>query len=154
MKKKFVSLALAACAVTLALPAAAQSIFSKPDDAIKYRQAAFFVMAKHFAHLGAMADNKIPYDAKAAATDADVIAAVYKLPHTGFLPGTEKGANTEAKPEVWRQQAKFNDGFDKMYAQMDKLIPAAKSGNQADLKAAFGPTGRTCKGCHDDFRKE
>jgi cytochrome c556 len=149
--KKLIPLALVACAAALALPAVAQS--AKPEDVIKYRRAAFTVMGKHFGSLGAMANGKAPFDAKVAAADADVIAAVNHLPFTAFLPGTDKG-DTHAKPEVWKEQAKFNDDADKMHAAVDKLVAAAKTGNLDDLKAAFGPAGRTCKACHDDFKSK
>jgi len=150
--KKFATLLSA-----LAVAAVAQSAFAqaKPEDAIKYRQAAFIVMAKHFGSLGAMANGKAPYDAAVAAADADVLAAVSHLPFTAFGPGTDKGSiKTEAKPEVWKDTAKFKQADDDMRAAMDKLIPAARSGSLDQLKAAFGPTGKTCKGCHDSFKEK
>ena len=45
-------------------PAAAQ--FQKPEDAVKYRKAAFTVMATHFGRLGAMVQGRIPFDAAVA----------------------------------------------------------------------------------------
>jgi len=149
--KKLVPLALAACAATLALPAAAQ--FAKPEDAVKYRKAALTLLGNHFGHLGAMASGRAPFDAKTAAADADVIALVSKLPWTAFGPGTDKG-ETRARPEIWKEQAKFNDAAEKMQAEVTKLAAAAKTGNLDNLKAAFGPTARTCKACHDDFRED
>jgi len=150
--KKFVPVLVALAAAVTAHSAFAQA---KPEDAIKYRQAAFIVMAKHFGSLGAMANGKAPYDAKVAAADADVLAAVATLPFTAFGPGTDKGAiKTEAKPEVWKDAAKFKQADDAMQVEMAKLIPAAKSGSLDQLKAAFGPTGKTCKGCHDDFKSK
>ena len=152
MMKKFVPVLVALAAAVTAHSAFAQA---KPEDAIKYRQAAFIVMAKHFGSLGAMANGKAPYDAKVAAADADVLAAVATLPFTAFGPGTDKGAiKTEAKPEVWKDAAKFKQADDAMQVEMAKLIPAAKSGSLDQLKAAFGPTGKTCKGCHDDFKSK
>jgi cytochrome c556 len=149
---KFVPLALAAvCAAVFVLPASAQ--FKKPEDAIKYRKAAFTLLGNHFGHLGAMVKGDIPYDAQAAAQDGDVIATVAMLPWHAFGPGTDKG-NTDAKPAVWKDPAKFKEAMEKGQAELPKLVTAAKSGNQDSLKAAFGAAGRTCKGCHDDFRKE
>lgn len=46
----------------MAAPASAQ--FAKPEDAIKYRQSALFVMGQHFGRIGAMANGKVPFDAK------------------------------------------------------------------------------------------
>lgn len=72
------SCATALLLVAVGLPAQAQ--FAKPEDAIKYRKASFTVMAAHFGRLGAMANGRTPYDAKAAAYNADVVATLSKLP--------------------------------------------------------------------------
>lgn len=149
--KKMVTAVLALAAACLSVPAAAQ--FAKPEDALKYRKAAFTVLGNHFGRLGAMANGKMPFDAKIAAADADVVAVASRLPWTAFGPGTDKG-ETRAKPEIWKEQAKFNEGAEKMQAEMVKLAAAAKTGNLDNLKAAFGPTAQTCKACHDNFRKD
>lgn len=150
MKKLFTA-ATAMLAFMLALPAAAQ--FAKPEDAIKYRKASFTVMAAHFGRVGAMASGRAPYDAKAAAENADIAAAMAKLPWAAFTAGSDKG-DTRAKPEIWKDSAKFKEASDKMQAEMVKLSAAAKAGNVDALKTAFGPAAATCKGCHDNFRKE
>jgi cytochrome c556 len=146
------SIAAAAAACVLAAPAQAQS-FQKPEDAIKYRKSALTVLATHFGALGAMANNRIPFDAAAAARHADVIAVVSHLPWAGFVPGSDKG-ETRAKPEIWTQEAKFKGAAEKMTGEVAKLAAAAKTGNLDAMKAAFGPAAATCKACHDDFRKD
>ncbi len=140
-------LALAAMGAALSLPAAAQ--FAKPDDAVKYRQSALSVMGTHFGRLGAMANGKMPFDAKAAQESADIVVFMSKLPWAGFGAGTEGG---KAKPEVWKEQAKFHDLGGKMQAEVVKLDAAAKTGSLDSLKAAFGPAAASCKSCHDSFR--
>jgi cytochrome c556 len=149
--KAILSIMSAALAFTLAAPAQAQ--FAKPEDAIKYRKASFSVMAAHFGRLGAMANGRVPYDAKAAAENAEVVSALAKLPWTAFGDGTDKG-ETRAKPEIWKESAKFKEASDKMVAEMGKLNTAAKAGNLDALKAAFGPAAASCKACHDNFRKD
>ena len=145
-------LALAALiGVCAAWPAAAQ--FQKPEDAIKYRKAAFTVMATHFGRLGAMANGKLPFDAKVAADNADVALMMSKLPYVAFVEGSDKG-DTKAKPEIWAEPEKFRAAASKMQDEMVKLNAAAKTGSVDNLKAAFGPTGQACKGCHDTYRKE
>lgn len=149
-----INLPIALCAAALAVPASAQ-LFAKAEDAIKYRQSALTVMGTHFAHLGAMADGKIPYDAAAAAADADVILVVSKLPWHAFGAGTDKGRETAARPEIWQDPAKFKQRNEALMAQVsDALVPAARSGSLDQLKAAFGPTAQRCKACHDDFRRK
>ncbi len=99
--KTIAMLTLAAAAVTLSAPAAAQ--FAKAEDAIKYRQGSFFVMGEHFGRIGAMANGKAPFDAKAAQDNADLVATMAKLPWPAFGPGTDKGAPTKAKASIWSE---------------------------------------------------
>ena len=146
---RIASFALAAACIVMSLPAAAQ--FAKSEDAIKYRQSALFVMAQHFGRLGAMANGRVPYDAAAAAANAEVVADMAKLPWAGFGASTEGG---KAKPEVWKEAAKFKDHQDKVIAETGKLVIAAKAGNIDALKAQFGATGASCKACHDSFRNQ
>ena len=146
--QRFLLTAAAVVGLATALPAAAQ--FQKPEDAVKYRKAAFTVMATHFGRLGAMANGRMPYDAAVAAANAGVVVDISKLPYAGFVEGTsgtEKGA---PKANVWTERGKFDAAAKKMQDEVVKL--AAASGTEAGLKAAFGPAAATCKACHDDFR--
>ncbi|MEI8266373.1 MAG: cytochrome c [Betaproteobacteria bacterium] len=149
--KKLMILA-AACGVLAALPAAAQ--FQKPEDAIKYRQSAFTVMNNHVARIGAMVQGRTPFDAKAAADSAHIVAVMSTLPFSAFGDGTDKGMPHRAKPEIWKDGAKFKAAADKMAAEAAKLETAAKSGSLDAIKAVFGGVGGSCKACHDDFRAE
>jgi cytochrome c556 len=143
--------ALAIAGIVTALPAAAQ--FAKPEDAVKYRKAAFTVMAAHFGRVGAMVNGRAPFDAAAAQQNLEIANSMAKLPFAAFGPGTDTG-DTRAKPNVWSDNAKFTAAATKMQEEMAKLNTAAKSGNLDQIKAAFGPVGGACKACHDDFRKE
>ena len=79
---------------------------------------------------------------------------VARLPFTAFGEGTDKGMPNRAKPEIWKDAAKFKAASDKMVAEIAKLETAAKAGNLDAIKAAMGGVGGSCKGCHDDFRAE
>ncbi len=149
--KLLASLALATAFTAISAPAMAQ--FQKPEDAVKYRKAAFTVMGAHFGRIGAMANGRVPFDAKVAADNAAIVEAMSKLPWAGFGEGTDKG-DTRAKPEIWTEQAKFKEGADKMQAEVVKLAAATKTGNLDNVKAAFGAAGQTCKACHDAYRKD
>ncbi len=138
-------------ASTLGFAGAASAQFAKPEDAIKYRKNALFVMQQHYARIGAMVGGKVPFDAKAAADNAAVAESMSKLPWAAFGEGTDKG-DTKAKPEIWTEQAKFKAGADKMQAEMTKLAAAARTGNLDNIKTAFAATSDTCKACHDNYR--
>jgi cytochrome c556 len=154
MKRLFPSMLMAAAALAgfaTAFPAAAQ--FAKPEDAIKYRKAAFTVMATHFGRVAGMAAGRIPFDAKVAADNAEIATMMSKLPYAGFVEGTDKG-DTKADPKIWAERDKFNAAAAKMQEEMAKLNVAAKGGNLDTIKAAVGETGKACKACHDAYRKE
>ena len=149
--KLIAPLALALVAATLAAPAFAQ--FQKPEDAIKYRKASFTVMASHFGRIGAMANGRMPFDARQAADSAAIVETMARLPWEAFGPGTDKG-DTRALPAIWSEPAKYKAASDKLVAESAKLNAAAKTGNLDAIKTAFGAVGQSCKACHDDFRKD
>ena len=145
------TLALAAAMFALATPASAQ--FAKPEDAVKYRQSALFVMAQHFGRIGAMANGRAPYDAKSAVDNAEVVAEMAKLPWAGFAANTD-GLSQKAKADIWKEQAKFKEHNEKLVGDTGRLLAAAKTNNLDNLKAAFTQTAATCKACHDNFRNQ
>ena len=147
------SASIALIATVLAFTTTASAQFAKPDDAIKYRKNALFVMQQNFGRVAAMASGKAPFDAKVAAESAAVADYVAKLPWAAFGEGTDKG-ETRAKAEIWKESAKFKDYADKMQAEMSRLAVAAKSGNLDSIKKAVSATGGACKTCHDTFQKD
>lgn len=151
MKHYLIALASVAGLCT-ALPACAQ--FQKPEDAIKYRQAALSMIGTHFSRIAGMAQGRIPFDAKVAAENADILNTLAKLPFTAFGEGTDKGAPTKAKAEVWKEAPKFKEAGDKMVAAVAKLDSATKTGDLDQIKAAVGAVGQSCKACHDNYREK
>jgi cytochrome c556 len=149
--KKLLAITVAMLAMTFSAASYAQ--FAKPDDAAKYRQSALTVMAAHFGRVGGMVAGRIPFDAKVAQENIDIAVAMSKLPWAGFGPSGEGATiKTGAKPEIWKEQAKFKEHSDKMQAELVKVQTAAKTGSLDAIKAAFGGAGGSCKTCHDAFR--
>lgn len=98
-----------------------------------------------------MASGRVPYDAKVALENAQVVAEMARLPWAGFGPGTDK-ISPKAKPEIWTEQAKFREHADKLVAESANLLAAAKTNNLDNLKKAFSTTSASCKACHDNYR--
>lgn len=142
----------AVLASAISAPAAAQ--FQKAEDAIKYRQSAFTLMGNHVGRVAAMAQGRVPFDAKVAAENAALVASLSRLPFVAFGEGTDKGLPNRAKPEIWKDAAKFKAASEKMIAEVAKFEAAAKGGNLDAIKTAVGAVGASCKGCHDDFRAD
>lgn len=155
--KRFCVVTLAAAGAMFAVSASAQLQFKKPEDAVQYRQSVFTVMGTHFARIGAMVSGKAPFDAATAAKDADIAAMMSKLPYVAFPSGTSTAdmpGKTQAKPEIWMEQDKFNAAATKMQDAVAQLDKVAQGGNLDEIKTAFGAAGKACKACHDDFRQK
>ena len=147
--------ALAAMAIGLvttltALPAAAQ--FRNADAAIKYRQSAMALQGNHMARVFAMAKGQVPFDAKVAAENIEIVAMLNRLQFTAFIDGSDKG-NTRAKPEIWSEKDKFNAAIAKSQEDVLKFAAAGKTGSLDQIKAAAGAVGESCKACHDAYQK-
>jgi len=151
MKRFAAAVLVSSVALGASLAALAQM---KPEDAIKYRQSAMFLVGQNFGPLAAMAQGKIPYDKEAAIKHADIVAFVSKLPLQGFQPGTDTGGNTKAKPEIWENMDDFKAKLEKMQQETAKLAEVAQSGDFNALKAQVGETGKACKACHDKYRNK
>lgn len=150
-KVKLSLLATILTSSVLASPAHAQ--FAKAEDAIEYRQASLSLIGTHFKRVGAVAKGEKPYDKASMEQDIRVLETLAHLPWDAFTPGST-GSTTHAKPEIWSDKDKFKAAADKFEAEMQKLAVAARSGDQAQLKTAYGATGQSCKGCHESFRSK
>ena len=148
MKKVFQKFVLA-IAMTGSIHAA-YAADPKPEEEIRYRQSAFNVIGRNFNALAAIAKGERPYDQAFAVKTATLLELLAPLPFGSFGPGTDKGALTKADPKIWTEQAKYKEAADKFQIEIAKLSASAK--DLESLKAQVGAIGKTCKGCHDDYR--
>ncbi|HAT39694.1 c-type cytochrome [Polynucleobacter necessarius] len=149
---KFQKLVLGSAATVLAMCAGqAYAQFQKPEDAIKYRQSVYTVMANSFGKIGGVVKGEAPFNKDEVAKNAAIVSMMSTLPWQAFGPGTEGG---KAQHAVWLDNAKFKAASDKMQLTVADLNKAAQSGDLESIKKAFGAAGATCKGCHDDFKKK
>jgi cytochrome c556 len=139
-------------AALTALPAAAQ--YRNAEAAIKYRQSAMYLQNNHMGRLFAMIKGDVPFDAKAAADNIEIVALLNsRVQFAAFIDGSDKG-NTKAKPEIWAEKDKFNAAVAKSQEDVLKLAAAGKTGNLDQIKAAAGAVGQSCKACHDAYRNQ
>ena len=66
--------------------------------------------------------------------------------------GAEAGVRTRAKPDIWSNPAGFRQAGATFVVSARALNAAARSGDLAQIRAAFAGVGRACSGCHDSFR--
>jgi len=147
--KKTVKLLFVVAGIGVVASAAAQ--FAKPDDAVKYRQSAMFLMGQNAGRINAQLKTDKP-NVQVIQTSAALIETLSKVPYEAFLPGTDLVANTKAKPEIFKDTARFNQLAESMQGEVVKLNAAAKGGDVSTIRTAFGGVGKACKACHDDFK--
>lgn len=149
MKKKILLAAVAlAIGAGASFQAAAQA---KPEQLVKQRQSAMALIGWYFGPIGAMMRGDRPFDGAVVARNAGYLDVLSRMPGEGFQPAT-KDEKSRAKPEVWSDKAKFDKAMEAMQTELGKFAQVAKGGDQGAIKTQFGAVGKTCAGCHDDFR--
>lgn len=96
-----------------------------------------------------------PVDVATAKVEAARMAGLSKQADNWFRAGTgpDKG-KTGAKPEIWKDPKDFAAKLEGWQQASAALDAAAKSGDGAAIQSAFGDLGKSCKACHDTYRKE
>ncbi len=143
---------LLGAAVLAAFAAGAAQAQVPVERSIKYRQGAFTVMSVHLGRLGAHAKGAVTMTPAQLEQSAMTVQAMSMVVYDGFLQGTEQSKGTKAKPEIWKEWAKFQEMQGKLQAETPKLVAAAKSNDVKAIQAAMGGVGGACKTCHDAYQ--
>ena len=143
---------LLGAAVIASFVAAAAQAQVPADRSVKYRQSALTVMSNHFGRINAHIKGERQLTPAQLELSAAVVEDMSKVAYDGFIEGTEQSKGTRAKPEIWKEWAKFKEAQTKIQGETPKLVAAAKSGDKAALQAAFGGVGGACKNCHDPYQ--
>jgi cytochrome c556 len=133
-----------------ALDAAAQA---KPETLVKQRQAAMTLIAKYFGPLGGMAQGRVPYNQQTVQRNAAILDVLKDTPWDGFHEST-KGVKSAALPAVWEKPGEVKQAIERFTGEVGKLAQVSKSGDEAAVKAQIGAVGKSCGGCHDNFREK
>lgn len=124
----------------------------KPDRAIKFRQGILQAQGWNAGIMDAIIKGEKPYSKDEFVRRATYLDELAQMAWEGFIPGSDQGAPTKAKPEIWTEPAKFKQYQTDLQAETAKLVAAAKSGDMGLIKLAFNDLAKACKNCHDDFR--
>jgi cytochrome c556 len=151
MRTKLLTAAVAIAALGGAsLEALAQA---KPDVLVKQRQAAMTLQGKYLGPIGAMMKGAAPYNADTVALNATFLENLARMPWDGFHPSTQ-GEKSKAKPDIYKEPAKFKAAYELLEGETAKLGAAARAKNEAGVRASFGGVAKACGGCHDAFREK
>lgn len=122
-----------------------------PADVVRYRQYSMKAIGTHMKALAALANEKVTMPGQAA-LHAKSVAELSATMKDWFPKGTGAAATeTDAKGEVWSDEAKFARAVAQMKTRAEALVEAA-SGPPAKLKAALSQVEEECSSCHKAFR--
>lgn len=127
---------------------------SAPEKAIKARQSAYYLIGDQMARINATAKGDLAFDKAAMQQSGEILGLLSKAVHSYFPAGSDQGAPTKAKPEVWKEAARFKQLGEASHEETLKLKTALATGDLAAIKAAYGATAKSCKACHDNFKEK
>jgi cytochrome c556 len=135
----------AALTVTLTAAAAAD------EGMINYRKSVMKAVGGHTTAIAGIVKGDVPFqqDLKGHIT---ALAALSQMAGQIFPEGSDKG-DTTALPSIWQKPDDFRKAMTAFQSAAANLAKVADADPKA-AAAAFGDLTKTCKGCHDDFRKK
>lgn len=146
------SIAVAVSLIISILPFAVSAQALRVEDAIRYRKATMVMIKWHFDRLSHLAKGVIPFSRDEAERNAVWLDALSKNAAEGFIPGSQEG-DTRALPAIWSDREKFRTLVERFQADASKLREMVRKGETATIKSQLDSMARTCKSCHDDFKK-
>ncbi len=141
-----VRMALTALAFGVALAGVAHAA----DDPIQARRALMKQNGEAAKVAFGMVQGKVPFDATQAAAAMKELQDDMTVFPTLFPEGSDTG-DTAAAPAIWQNMDDFKARAMKLVADAKAAEMAAADGLDA-FKAAAGPIGQDCGGCHELYR--
>jgi cytochrome c556 len=145
---------LAAVALTICGAAFAQQTL-KPEQAIKYRKAAYSYLSWSMGKIKTNVEGSAYNKAEVIAA-ANTIAAIANSGMGAlYIAGSEKSVGNEktsVSPDFFTKSQEVGKVAQDFNREANELAKVAATGDAAAVKAQFGKVGGTCKACHDDFR--
>ena len=109
-------------------------------------------LGKNLGAIGKVAKGEMAYSMEIVG-NAEAVVQLSK----GLLvlfPEGSGGGESRAKPEIWSNWPDFESKAKALETAAPGLVPAAKSGDVEQIKAAVGAAGAACGGCHKQYRAE
>lgn len=125
------------------------------QQATELRQSIFSLLGSNMGPLGAMAKGRIAFDAEKVGKHAERINQLSMMIADYSRTNTSAHkVKTEALNKIWQKPDAYAKRIKDLTIASANLQKAALSGNESTIKKAIGGVGRTCGGCHDDFKAE
>ena len=128
-----------------------QPVWADAAAEIKYRESVMEVVGGHMHAMVAILKGRVhagdlDFHAQAMANVAKVVPSV-------FPAGSGKG-KTEALQKIWDQPAEFKISLQKFVDAAESLANTTDKEDMRAVGQAIQSLGKSCKGCHDQFKAE
>lgn len=127
------------------------SAYADAEAEIKYRQSVMKSVGGHMASMAAILKGKTHFDD--LKVHASAMATLSTIVPTVFPEGSDDG-HTEALKAIWAESDKFQEAIDRYTGAAKEMDKAAAGGEMQAIGPAISNLGKSCKGCHDNFREE
>lgn len=124
----------------------------KPGTAVAYRQGVYRAILWNFVPMNDMVRGRAPWNQGEFAKRAARVSFYSQQLLEGFPPGSRTG-RSEAKPGIWTHWPDFEAKMQAFENASAAMAQTARGTDEAATKAAFAKTARTCKSCHDKYRR-
>lgn len=141
---------VAACAAACVLALAAISARADGIDVITLRQTAYDLQAGSFGYIRTVVAAK--GEVKPLEAPAKAIARWASVMPSLFPPGSDKGGNTKALPEIWSDSAGFQKAAANLGEHATKLASAAAANDAETVATETKALGDACGACHKAYR--
>ena len=146
----FSAAALLAASVTIANSESHDQL----PGSVKARQGLMQNYAFSLGTLGGMAKGETAYDAEMAQAAADRLVALSALPQAGLWPegtSSDEVMGSRALPAIWENMEDFTADFKTLNEAATAMAEVAGTGQEA-LGPQMGALGKSCGGCHEEYR--
>lgn len=156
MKKLLTAIAVVtSLAVTTSAVAQEAKSSKQAERAAESRQAVYGLLGSNMGPLGAMAKGKIPFDAKAVEKYALRINQLSLMIEDYMRTNTSAfKVSGDALKDIWEKPEAFDKRTTALVLASANLMKVAKSGEESAIKKAIGGVGKSCGGCHNEFRED
>ena len=126
----------------------------KPEAVAKYRHNQMEAIGKHTKLMYMITAGDVTYS-KHAVAHAEALHGMVKTIPDMFPKGTGPDkVKSDSKAEIWTQWDNFVKLSKESEAATGKLVEASKSGEMAQIQAAFKDVRKSCGNCHDLYQEE
>ena len=143
--------ALFAAGLVLGVPAALQAGDADATGTIRYRQTLMEGIGSDMGAISAILKYELPIPASIEG-HALSMAALAEIVPAAFKAKVVDGP-TDSKADIWSDAEAFQKACDDFIIATSELVEVSAGGDAAAIGTQLQAVGKTCGGCHKQFRK-